>query len=410
MATEVRVGERVGTRNNLRMLPLGVVIQDSEYRNRRLTKIADDRWNVSTGGVWTDWDLDPRYWNIVSFPDGKDVYVVPQPTLVQVKYDFRMGALTAAQNHGASIGAVEQTLTKMGCGAEFAKELDLGPGMVLSDPDVRRTMPDGTVIYSGAPQVPSTLAVWVKRNGQWAQVLGERNYMDNSHVIESINGTMERPTWTTEVGTEQDAEAIQEWKGLAWRVGYELKRSSGWCGTYEEIVHRLGIRREDMVRTTRVGDWQIGQRIEAVDAPALPGRSILWWYSQAHPERVSVFVRDNRVTNNQAQTRRVLATPEVIDGDQYKRRMMIGSVWVDDRNTYIGWLVPEDVLPRVWPVLPPGTRFRFSGGGAHDYVIAQDHNATDYYADQTIPETGRWNMNAFGSPENRGISIMEFPG
>jgi hypothetical protein len=386
------VGRRIRSAHDLDVLPVEAVVSDGNYR---WVKESNDAWVQEGYGVrWTPYDFALNgHVKIVSFPDGAESFGVPQPTVEQVKWQFRVGALAAAATHGVGIATVEDTLRVMGCGIDdVAPTLGRGVKVPINpDRESRNAslLPDGSVVFQGTPHNPASLSVYMRKAGRWVLILGERDHPEGEAVIESVNGNREPPEWLSREGTNEDLEKIGEFKARAWRVGWKLKQSQGWCSTYESIVHRLGVTQADTQRSQYRG-LGIGDRITAAEAMRLPIRSLLWWQHSDAPERWALFIRDDG-SANAAGTLRVAGSGE--SHENYRRYMTVASIANEDGNTL--WPVPENP-PGVWEALPPGTVFSYRQGGEAEYIKCRD-GRTIAAANTVIPERGNYLLHQFGT-------------
>lgn len=386
-----RVTDPIRATDTLHRLPTGTVIADA---TNTWTKLADGRWQqVGNGSRWRATDFSMAGVNTIrSFPSGMDTFDAPMETVERVKWKFRVGALANAQSHGVAIRQVEEALAAMGAGPS---DLPLGRGVRISDQQTKDSLPEGSVMYSGTPAQPSGFAVFAKKGGQWVHVLGEQTWMDNEATIESVGRNRDRPEWLDREGDESDAQAIREFKAAAWRIGYQLKRSNSWCGTYEDIVHRLGVHESDL-RAVRNAGMRADERITAEQAAALPVGSLLYWYHQDDSNRFALFERVAGATN-QAGTRLVWTTED--SRDNYRRYMNIAGIADDQRE--VEWLVPSQPA-NLFENLPAGTVFTYRQGGAERYMKigqnAQGVGTIDTYNDgqRPIHDVGRYTIDNFG--------------
>lgn len=395
----VRVGDLIRSRRTLKIVPVGTVLRERNAAGV-WTKEGDNAWRHRNGGMYRDHDFSMNYNVIESFPDGMVEFTRPLMTLEQVKWEYRTGALAAASAHGVSIGAVETSLSRMGAGASDVQSL-LGHGVQI-DPQTRRNLPEGTVIFSGDPKVPDFLSVNVLKGGRWVRVLGEANLDDTApQTIESINGDSTSPEWLTKVGTEEDQQAIAEFKATAWRVGWELKQQMGWCGTYEDISRGLGVS-EDAPALARNGGYVPGTRIRFDNANTLPEGSLLFWQHRTDHTQWALFQRTNDAAN-QAGTRRLLAGSAVQDNEQQKRYMTVASLILEDGTT--NWEVPAGLIREVWGMLPPGTVFSYNGEMNSRFVMCRDHRG---YTGETVRDVGAHDLDAYGG-EGARIMVRRWP-
>ena len=398
MRETFRVGDRIRATRTLHIMPTGTVIQD---RSSNWTKLANGNWNNQGGGQWSanDFSMNGGI-SIRSFPSNEQTFDVPAETIERVKWRFRTGALSAAESHGVSVTTVENSLHQMGAGRDDLS-VTLGRGVKVGNAHDRDSLPEGSIIYSGTPDVPASFAVFAKKNRQWVHILGERTYLDAETVIESVGGNRERPAWLDREGTEEDAEAIRQFKAVAWRVGYELKRANGWCGTYEDIVHRLGVTQAD-TRVAAAGGLTEGMRVLGEQAMSLPLGSLLWWQHSQSPDTWALYRRDNASTNRAGTVKVVGSDPD--DHENYKRYMNVAGV--ADETGNVLWLVPT--TPPVFAALPPGTVCTYQGGGEQEYMKQRDGNMRDLgrLSRERPGATGRYQVHQFG--ENPQWRVRRF--
>lgn len=390
MHTTLRVDDRIRDRHVLRRIPVGTVIRDA---HNTWTKESPDIWtNAESGARWRDTDLAANGTNrIVSFPSGAQTYDLPQETVEQIKWNFRVGALAAATSHGVGRDTVERTLAEMGIGAkDMAPTLGAG---VRVDNQSMNDLPDGSTVYSGSPNALRHFSVQTKKAGRWVTVLGERSRLDTLVTVQSVAGDLTEPGWLTREGTEEDVEAIQDFKARAWRVGYALKRSQGWCSTYESIVHGLGVTEADLHRT-RVGGFAVGDRVQAPMVAALPVGTLLMWINSTRPDEWGLYVRDDTASNT-PQTRRVAGVPD--SNENYHRYMTVVAIPANG-GTEIGWSIPGDPA-RIWAALPGGTVFTYGGGG-DEFVKTRDGLAVDRRSYRPLQNNGTYSEGQFGTNPN----------
>ena len=372
-------------------LPVGSELVSRRNHAHWWRKTGPGRYELGNGGLYNMTDLGGYDLEIRSLPDGK--VEVPQPTAEQVKWQFRVGALTAAHAHGYSgHHQVTETVRKI------IGDLDLpvGHGMPV-DELTRAKLPDGSVVYSGAPDDPDRLTVQVKQNGQWVHVLGERPHLNPLATVDSVNGNREKPEWLARAGTEQDLKEIQEFQARAWRIGWQLKRSMHWCSTYESIMGTLGVTERALMRVPVAG-MTVGMRVDAMEASALPVGSLLSWRHRDNPDSWAVYVRDNAV-GNRARTRLVVSSEGVAPAN-YQRRMRIETlIGEDGRPVGEGWQLPTNDL---WSQLPAGTVFTFqlvdSPANPGFFVICGDGRAAawEWEVGARPPRLGSYARNDFG--------------
>jgi hypothetical protein len=328
----------------LNRLPEGTTVS----LNRRVWTRQPDRSWVDTDGLSTTASTLARSGRavLVRLPDGGQRLQLPPRTVQQVKWDFRVGAISAATNHGVGPRVALRALNQM----------DAGPVPIGTDVRVAtgdEALPDDTVVYVGDPEQPSRFGVFRKKSQNvWEPVLGELRGPSFEAVVDSVAGVRERPGWLDEVGTDEDAEAIREFKSTAWRVGWEVKRSQSWCGTYDEIMHGLGVSRSDSLPTPHFAP---GLQVEAELVRHMPEGSLLIWRHSSDLSRWAIFVRDLD-GDNRAGTLRVCGTEP--GHENVKRRMTVLAV--AGRNRVVDWPIPPDP-PGIFDLLPPGALVQREG-------------------------------------------------
>jgi hypothetical protein len=386
MRETFRVGDQVPDARAMDAYPTGTVIRERRRTTATWSKLDNALWLHSAGGTWRADDFNITNMVVVSFPSGAQTFELPAQTVEQVKWKYRTGALAAAHSHGVSVRAVEAALVDMGAGVA---DLQLGRGVRVSEVSTRDSLPENSIVYSGAPQRPDSLSVWAKKNGRWVHILGERTYLEPEVTIESYGGNRERPAWLDREGTEEDAVAIKEFKARAWRVGYNLKRNQGWCGTYEDIARRLGVT-EAALADVRYAGVGVGEQVDRTVAGRTPTGTILYWRHRENPDRWAVFLR----TDQSAITSRTVRVAfSDTDENVYnsKTRMIVAAIG-DENDGRVSWDLP-DWLPM--ERLPVGTVLSFDTNGG-EFVIAQDRRFSSVGA-AIIPDRGTYQLSQFGA-------------
>lgn len=393
----------VGTHLNsylVDLLPVGTVMVYSNHQYRLTPDRMWERVN-DPGHRYGNTDFNMHRASVHSLPDGLSFIELPTETVGQYKWRFREHALANATQHGVSYAASEQALRDMGAGPEA---FPLGAGMRIKNPTTARDTPDGTVMYTGRPDVVRGYVVWQKSGGRWVRLLGEPVQQPGStrstYTVASINGDATPPAWLTSQGTEEDEKAIAEFKATAWRRGWQLKREQSWCGTYESVMSQFGLTRE-VLRTAH--GVSVGGRVSAEAAANLPVGTLLGWMSENNPEERVLMVRTNAVSNV-ARTVKIGGS-EGSSGRNYHSSMILVSLPADERGgAWSGYLAEIQNASPWRRFLPVGTTFTNAENGSFDYVIEANEGARQT---RDTPGYRRWNMNDFGVDGTLFINRIE---
>jgi hypothetical protein len=358
-----RVGDRINEVAQLDDLPVGSVMGERNG-SRQYEKQADGFWHDTVHGqAYRSTQFSMGYNQIMSLPDGWTTVPKPPLSVEQFAWRYRDGALQQALDHGVSVPAVEEALAKMGAGR---KDFPIGPGVRLRNKVDMENLPEDTIVYVGSPETPSNLGVWVKRNGRWVHILGERAQLSTPFTIDTFNGDRTPVDWVAKKGTEADDEAIRLFKARAWQVGYKLKRSQGWCSTYESIVNSLGVTQNDLNNVTYEG-YHVGDHVDPEEARMLPHGSLLRWQSANYENRFALYLRV-RGQDNRAGTRRV---------GHFKDRMEV--VFINAGGADMLYRIQS---PAEFALFPPGTRFQYNDGDSY-YIVCNDGRVTSFYDNWT---------------------------
>jgi hypothetical protein len=309
--------------------------------------------------------------------------------LIRAQWEYANGAYRAASHHGVGTQVVREALQEMGLTNLSA---EIGTGVRVSDTELWRNLPDGSIVYSGSPQQPQRLSVQAKVKGRWVHMLGDQPAPGEEVMVEAVGGVRKRPAWLDQEGTDTDVREIAKFRATAYRVGYRVKRAHGWCSTYDHVVSGLGITAQ-IAREAEAPE-SMGLRVHAEAARLLPVGSLLWWRNRHHPDQYALFERVDTMTN-QAATRRVFASAAVPDNEQYKRHMLVVATATNNRE--VAWPLPENLAQAIWNLLPTGSRFMYRQGGENQYVICADKQAIEWRGgNHPIPERGQWQFANFG--------------
>jgi hypothetical protein len=257
----------------------------------------------------------------------------------------------------------------------------------------RERLPIGTVISVGDPETLSRFGVLAKRPGGWTRVLGnyENLYGMKTLVLSVPDGTV--ADWVNEPGTEEEQEAITQFKARVWRIGWRAKLSHRWCSSYEQYMEQIGLT-VDVLKQAKHAGMSIGDRVPPDQAALLPVGSVLRWQRHDYPDQFAWFIRDDSV-DNMARTRRLFGSEGV--GRHYASAMEVLHVHTHDDS----WSIPVSAIE--FERVPVGARFESDGGR---FVVAQNRNiAADDNRDPVIPPAGPWSFHQFANGSLRLVGI-----
>lgn len=382
-----RVGDRVGSTRALDALPVGAVIGDASHSYE---KVGVSRWlRVNSTQHYTSAQFNGGRYTVTRLPEGFEPCSSPGETIEAYKHRFRDEALNYANQHGVSYSASRDTLNRMGAVA------DLGAGVQLLDQTQVGELPTGTVVWSGNPDDAATYAVWVKRGGTFRQVLGGAASMTYPVTIATINDSTEPAPWVVREPTDEDREAIRQFRAKAWQLGWELKRTQGWCSTYESVMRQMGLT-SAAVREARSGEVSIGQRMSPEEAGVTPVGTLFRWQSSTRAEEWALYVRVDGM-DNLAGTRKIAGT--TASDRNYRSSMECIGLSPDLPGPTAQGIAVLPFSPEVIDALSPGALYNTSPVGP-GFIKASDGRANSWdRRDGTIPTEGRWSGRDFGQPE-----------
>lgn len=399
------IGERVGAYDEFTLLPVGTVVNSRENRRATYTKQADGQWRDDRNqrGVNPVHEFALGYMEIQQWPDGYTPAPKPVQTVRQFRYAFRDIALSSMEVNGISRDVVSRALDELGCGAE---EFPIGPGVVMESNWERGRLPIGSVVAFGMPNAYSTYGMFerVTTHRNWVRVFGGVTGFPSQYGsrarVESVPGVPDPPDWVAEVGGENSAREIAEFKRLAWIGGLKVKRQQQWCSTYESAVARAGITEDAMRIGTRVGAFTVGDMLNPQQVATCPVGSIFRWRSTEAPHTRVIWYRrtDNHSgVTNQAGTERIFGyqDDDVARLGNYAGRMELMAPPSDD-------LMLEVDIVQAFPHLPIGTVWRYEGS---QYVICRDRQM---HSGTQVQDRGQYALSAFTMADR--IRIVSFGG
>lgn len=424
------VGQQVRGAAQWETIPVGAVLRHENGSPAHVwTKVSENR--AASGYHMYPDGLHQQRVNFNHF--GNDLYHVigdftrfyaakMEGTLDGYKARFKQAIITGANRNSVSTDTVNRALRDLECDG-ITGGITLGGPLLGQDLE---QLPVNSVVVFGDPG-SDTFTLWRKHeNGQWVATLagdGRLPETNNQRILVTAPGVEGVWVAPTEAQTEAEAQAINEFKARAYRVGLRQKRAHGWCDVYDNIMESVGITRE-AITTSTVGGYRLGAIVQAEDAHTLPNGCVL--YSISDTNRFHLFIRDDAMTN-MARTRLLVSGDGA--GANYNRRMRLGS---GNQRTPGDSLLPDEPSPLGTRLhmeqLPVGTQFMIGTDQQNVWTITTpDHNnrfvGYRLLADveragwDTLPQgvTTRYRTNDFGDqplhivtvpdPNNPGRSI-----
>ena len=399
------VGDRIERAEQMEELPPGSVIYEASSPDNKFTKREDGRWQRGRDGSTfrpNQFAMGGR--NVVeSIPDGWVSRPRPQENVQQHMWTFRDRALWSAHNHSVDYHASDMAIAEMGARRE---EFPLGRGVRITNPTDRDQLPNGTVVYSGDPARPERFGMFEKVNGRWKHLLGEQQAAPAELTIHTFAGSTEQPDWLAREGTEEDAEAIANFRAKAWQVGWRLKQSQGWCSTYEAVMRDMGLTAAAVRAATHRG-VRVGDTVRPDMAHDLPNGAIFQWTSSNDTSEVAFFVR-TMTSDNRAGTLRIGGSASSTSNRNYRSSMRV--LFLPTPDEPYGWQ-PDDPAG-VFALLNPGVYIGMDTLNpnyikAMDGKVEQVRRAVIDHQEET-PPSGRWNLRDFGRAPN--MYVVGFKG
>jgi hypothetical protein len=389
MTTDVPpVGTLIETRQQMDALPIGSVLQERNGA-RFYIRALDGTWNQWTE---TTFDQTTTYgipatgpWNSDAFSMGynrvykigaSDLKVVPE-TLAQYQWRFRNNAISGAVENSIGMRHVTDALHRLGLTDE---QFPLGPKVPITLND---EVPDGTVVYVGSPDEPRTLGVFRRDRGAWQWVFGHVDYTPNTMMVESMPGVETPPDWWTAPGEDNEEERIKKFKARAYQVGRRTQQAASWCGTYDNVMARVGVTAEAV---RGIDATQIGDVIPQGEVTRLPEGAILAWVDPENTTRWAVYRRDNNAQNT-TRTERILGN-RAEGGPLNNWRAGARVVFLPDLSDRWEWQLRTNRAGHVLSTGPVGLFFLYSGS---IYVKARDGRIAPA-PDLAVADRGRWTI------------------
>lgn len=389
VAIYTRPGEQFTCLDDMEILPVGSVFETTN-NNRQYTRQQNGNWLTPSNGEYRTNQFRPTQCRLISVPEGSVTQMRPTETVEGYMLRFRDYALSAARNHSVNYDASLETLNALGTNVE------LGKGVRITDPNSRNRLPEGSMVFSGNPEIPDSYAVFEKRNSTWHRVLGSNGIPDSVTVYRVGNTVPTPPSWWREDATvEEEQDKIADFKAEVWRLGWRLKRAQGWCSTYESILRDFGITRAALITRTHDG-IRVGHKVSPDQAKALPTGTVFRWQSVSNPLEWGLYVRCQ--VDNAAGTMKIGGTTQ--SDRNYHSSMEVLSLASDQDKT---WPLTGTIARDYYNALNPGVRFAGPGEDERpSYIKCHDQRIVNWYDNTTgpVPQTGRWTYADFGqTPE-----------
>lgn len=294
-------------------------------------------------------------------------------TVEQMKWRFRQYALDKANYHGVNIAEVEEAMDDMGAGPD---DLPLGPGVeIKSQVDVNR-LPEGTILFRGDPDNPTSFGTFVKRHGILTPVLGATDVAHLPMTIDTYQGSREPVEWLHRGVTKETPAQIRKFMETAIRVCDELRDRHDWCSTYNGIMRGFGMTRQNIMRYGDIDGVSVGDTVSATQAAALPVGTVL---KHETPRMRVWFMRVND-SRNRAGTRKIFGRRlEGTVGDLRNLPLpnYSGLMTVEAFPSEHGYGLQLD-WANEWNLLPVGTRLSYNETETDDggnFWMCENHQA-----------------------------------
>jgi len=262
------------------LLPLGTTIRIGSRTGGRYEKRAPRTWvdSASSGGIDTYYLNGPNWLDQV---DTEQVEI-PLESVESFRWRMRDSALGAAERSGVTIAPVIEMCNAFGAGNPRFTE----GGIVSSNVDINQ-MPNGSVLYSGHPDVPSQMSVFEIKNQMLYRILGTRDRQPGHPMtIYSLPGyTPPEP----EVVADDDT--LTRIALRVYRVGRTAQKNNSWCSVFNHCMTGVGITEQVLAKigaTTRGP----GDTLDREQIALLPEGSILWWPWRSG-KGFAVYIRDD---------------------------------------------------------------------------------------------------------------------
>lgn len=344
LISSVRVGEQFpDVLHHGRLLPPGSWI--GQYHRRQYVSVAPGVWAVGSNRepLADTYHLSTPM-NLFALPEGEEIPLPPE-TVTEFRWRMRDAALGAAERSGVRLPPVLRMAAQFGA----PRPLFRPGGIVCSRTDLD-ALPDGTVFYTGHPEVSRSMTVYEKRADRFVPVLGPERGL-RSGIPVTLH---EVPGYTpVDLGQPASKATLAAAALRAWRIGKVFQQQNSWCSVFETTLTMLGITTE----TTKVDGEAVlgpGDEVDEVQAGGLPEGSLLWWHYR-NGRSFSVYRRVD-TARNRARTKRIFGFEDSTDNAH--SRMVV----VKTPDEPMAWWVSANVLSR----MPNGVRFSVDGSAEQE--------------------------------------------
>jgi hypothetical protein len=378
-ATHLSVGDGITDYAQMLALPIGTKIGPAGRGASAWVKVERASWENLTDGTaslthYKNFTL-RNYNTVKELPSGE----VPMMTIQQWQWRWLDHIWASAETAG--VASVTVTGAEQQLGIDEST-FPIGAGVRMKSNRFRSRLPVGSLIYTGTPEVLSRFGVYrtVEHGGTVRAVLGD--YRSSTAglpvtVLSVPDGTV--ADWANAPGTEEDQEAIAAFKARSWLVGWKVKSQQSWCSTYESYMAQMAMT-PDVLGDTRYNGISIGDRVDPIQAAALPPHSVLRWRKGDGTDWA--WFRRADEANNRARTQRLFG-PETGSQRNYATSMEV--LWIGNGHP---WAIP--LTTDEAECLPPGARVTYDGAV---YRMAMDRRLTGN--SNRVEERGTWLPSQF---------------
>jgi len=277
--------------HNADRLPLGSMVTIGSRSGAQFEQVAPRTWTDPSNGA----GMDPYYLNTAAWlyrTEGESVEL-PLESVEAFRWRMRDGALGCAERAGIHLDPVMRMVDAFGCGTVRFTE----GGIVSSNTDIRQ-LPEGTVLYSGHPDVPKLMNVYEKKpSGSLALLMGTRDRVGGVPLtIHTL------PGWTPPTEEPADDDTLTRIALRVYRVARTYQKQNSWCGTFNNCMTSIGLT-DAMLATIGATTKGPGDTVDKEQVALLPEGTLLWWPWRSG-QAYAVYVRDDSA-RNLSKTRRV---------------------------------------------------------------------------------------------------------